>query len=179
MVTKAGKTVLDHDKKDFAWWSLTTTSKKNPCDEIALWCLCKQYFRHAVVYTPEHTWTTLQDKSLNLEQIDKVCDLHFVYMGYGKFGHIIHASTEESVKTTEIQPSIHSTARKVVTDEKCECTAITRTRYGQHPQWKTSAHIDYCSLNKGIDRSAVKSPTKGKKQKLQIFRKISKLFHTI
>ena len=104
MVTKGGKTVLDHDKKDFAWWSLTTTSKKNPCDEIALWCLCKQYFRHAVVYTPEHTWTTLQDKSLNLKQIDKVCDLHFVYMGYGKFGHITHASTEESVKTTEIQP---------------------------------------------------------------------------
>ena len=43
-ITKAGKTVLDHDNKDVSWWVLTTTSKKNPCDEIALWCLCKQYF---------------------------------------------------------------------------------------------------------------------------------------
>ena len=46
---------------------------------------------------PEHTWTTLQDKSLSLEQIDKVCDLHFVYMGYGKFGHITHKSTLQCV----------------------------------------------------------------------------------
>ena len=134
IVTQASKTVLNHDNKDFAWWSLTTTCKKNPCDEIALWCLCKQYFRHAVVYTPEETWTMLQDKSLSLEQIDKVCDLHFVYMGYGKFRHIMHKSTEETVRTTEIQPPIRSIPRKVVTDEKCERTAIARTRYGQHPQ---------------------------------------------
>ena len=52
----------------------------------------------------EYTWTTLQDKSLNLEQIDKVCDLHFVYMGYSKFGHITHASTEESVKPPKYNP---------------------------------------------------------------------------
>ena len=44
MVTQAGKTVLEQNNKNYAWLSLTTTSKKNPCDEIALWCLCKQYF---------------------------------------------------------------------------------------------------------------------------------------
>ena len=125
-IIKASKTVLEHDNKDFAWWALTTTSKKNPCDEIALWCLCKQYFRHAVVYTPEHTWTTLQDKTLSLEQIDKVCDLHFFYMGYSKFGHITHKAND-TVKTAKIQPSIRSIPRRVVTPKTVECIAITRT----------------------------------------------------
>ena len=164
-ITKAGKNVLDHNNKDFSWWYLTTMSKKNPCDEIVLWCLCKQYFRHAVVYTPDHTWTTLQDKTLSLEQIDQVCDLHFVYMGYGKFGHITHKTTNEQVKTADIQPSIRSTTRKVVTETVCEQRAITRIRHGQHPPRKTSAHIDYCNLNKGISRPQVKSPNKGKKRR--------------
>ena len=164
IITQASNTVLDHDSKNFAWWSLTTTSKKNPCDEIALWCLCKQYFRHAIVYTPEHTWTTLQDKTLSLEHIDKVCDLHFVYLGYGKFGHITHKSTDESVNTNLVQTSIRSTVRKVATDQPSEHTPISCTRYGQHPQRSTSVHIDYCNLNKGLDHPTVKSPTKGKKR---------------
>ena len=122
------------------WWSLSTTSKKNPCDEIALWCLCKQYFRHAVVYTPDHTWTTLQDKSLSLEQIDKVCDLHFVYMGYGKFGHITTIN-EDPVKSTELQPAIRGTSRKVATASIPDKIVITRTRHGQHPPRNTSIHM--------------------------------------
>ena len=77
---------------------------KNPADELAIWCLGKQFFCHAVVYTPEHTWTTLLDKSLSLEQIDKVCDIHLIYMGYGKFRHITHTS-EEMLKTVELQPA--------------------------------------------------------------------------
>ena len=165
-ITKAAEKVLSHDKKNISWWYLTTMSNKNPCDEIALWCLCKQYFRHAVVYTPYHTWTTLQDKTLSAEQIDQVCDLHFVYMGYGKFGHITHKISNEPVKTADIQPSIRSTTRKVLTatENVCEKRAIARIRHGQHPPRNTSAHIDYCNLNKGISRPRVKSPTKGKKR---------------
>ena len=164
MIIQSGKNVLDYDHKDYAWWSLTTTSRKNPCDEIALWCLCKQYYRHAVVYTPEHTWTTLQDKTLSVEQIDKVCDLHFVYMGYGKFGHITHKSND-LVKTAEIQPVIQSMMRKVLTDTPVERPAINRTRHGHRPQRTTSVHMDYCNLNKGLDPPKVKSPTKSRKRK--------------
>ena len=116
------------------------------------------------MYTPEHTWTTLQDKTLSVKQIDRVCDLHFVYMGYGKFGHITH-KTNDPVKTAEIQPSIRGITRKVVTNKTVERTAISRTRHGHHPQCTTSVHIDYCNLNKGQDLPKVKSPTKGRKRR--------------
>ena len=88
-ISEAGTIMLNHDNKDYAWWTLTTTHKKNPVDKLLLWCLCKMLFKHAIVYTPDHTWTTLRDKSLSVEDIDKTCDLHVAYMGYGKFAHII------------------------------------------------------------------------------------------
>ena len=94
-----------------------------------------------------------------------MCDFHFVYMGYGKFGHITHKSANEHVNTNTVQTSIRSTAQKVVTSEPSDRTPISRTHHGQHPPQTISAHIDYCNLNKGLDRPAVKSPTKGKKRR--------------
>ena len=60
-------------------------------------------FKQSVVYTPDHTWTTLRDKSLSVEDIDKTCDLHFAYMGYGKFAHIIPRDTKITVT---VQPTL-------------------------------------------------------------------------
>ena len=162
LVTLAGENVLKQDKKDMAWWMLTTTNKKNPADELALWCLCKQFYRHAVVYTPDHTWTTLKDKSVPIEQIDTVCDIHLIYMGYGKFG-LVKPISEDHVKSTDLQPAIQE-SRKVVT-AKPKRTAIQRTRHGQHPARSTSAHINYKDLNKGLDPTLTTTSQKGKKRK--------------
>ena len=113
-----------------------------------------------MVYTPDHTWTTLKDKSLPLDQIDSVCDIHLIYMGYGKFG-LVKPIGDELVKSTDLQPAIQE-SRKVLT-RKPTRTVIQRTRHGQHPARSISAHIDYKTLNKGLDNTPVKSPTKGKK----------------
>ena len=55
-ITEAGTVMLNNDKKDYSWWILTTTHRKNPVDELSLWCLCKMLYKHAVVYTPDYTW---------------------------------------------------------------------------------------------------------------------------
>ena len=51
------------------------------------------------------------------------------------FGHITHKISNEPVKTADIQPSIRSTTRKVltVTENVCEKRAIARVQHGQHP----------------------------------------------
>ena len=104
-VTEAGTVTLNHDKKDFSWWILTTTHKKNPVDELSLWGLCKMLFKHAVVYTPDYTWTTLRDKSLDIEEIDKICDIHLAYMGYGKFASI---TPKDPNVTVGAQPTLQT-----------------------------------------------------------------------
>ena len=162
LVTAAGENILKYDKKDMAWWALTTTNKKNPADELALWCLCKQFYRHAVVYTPDHTWTTLKDKSAPIDQIDRVCDIHLIYMGYGKFG-LVKPISEDHVKSTDLQPAIQE-SRKVVT-MKPKRTVIQRTRHGKHPARNTSAHINYKDLNEGESSTPKIMSPRGKKRK--------------
>ena len=124
-VSEAGTVILKHDDKDYAWWILTTTHRKNPVDELALWCLCKMTFRHAVVYTPGHTWTTLKDKNMTIEEIDKVCDLHFAYMGYGKFAHI--RPINNTVSMTNVLPTMQTlTTNTPTASEEPTKTPISR-----------------------------------------------------
>ena len=146
-VTEAGTVMFAHDCKDFPWWILTTTHKTNPVDELSLWCLCKMYYRHAVVYTLDHTWTMLKDKSLSVAEIDKVCDLHLAYLGYGKFASI--TPRDETVNTTEVQPTIKTLTTKKASPVAAPIQPIARVRHGQHPSRTMSAHIEYFTLNKG------------------------------
>ena len=162
-VNEAGTVILKHDDKDYSWWILTTTHRKNPVDELALWCLCKMTFRHVVVYTPGHTWTTLKDKHMTIEEIDKVCDLHFAYMGYSKFAWI--RPVNNTVSTTNVLPTMQTltTSTPTASEEPIK-TPISRNRHGLHPSRTTSAHINYFNLNQGQDTSDKKSPC-ARKQK--------------
>ena len=113
-------------------------------------------FRHAVMYTPRHTWTTLKDKNLSIEETDKVCDLHFAYMGYGKFTQITPINS--SVSTTSVLPTMKTLTIDTDTSrEEPVKTPITRNRHGAHPSRTTSAHINYYNLNHGQDLSDKKS----------------------
>ena len=155
--------ILKHDGKDYPWWILTTTHRKNPVDELALWCLCKMTFQHAVVYTPGHTWPTLKDKHMTIEEIDKVCDLHFAYMGYGKFARI--RPVNNTVSMTNVLPTMQTLTSNMPTAlEEPLKTPITRNRHGLHPSHTTSAHINYFNLNQGQDTSDKKSPRIRKKK---------------
>ena len=154
-ISEAGTVILKHDDKDYSWWILTMTHKKNPVDELALWCLCKMTYRHAVVYTLDHTWTTLKNKNMTVEEINKVCDLHFAYMGYGKFASIM--PVDHTVTSTNVLPTMQTlTTRKGLTTEIK--TPISRNHHGQHPSGTVSAHIDYFNLNQGQGPSERKSP---------------------
>ena len=144
-ISEAGTVIWRHDNKDYSWWILTTTHKKNPVDELALWCLCKMTYRHAVVYTPDHTWTTLKNKNMKKQEIDKVCDLHFAYMGYSQFAKI--TPIDHTVTSTNVLPTMQTlTTRKGLTTEVNTKTPISRNRHGQHPSRTISAHIDYFNL---------------------------------
>ena len=145
-ITEAGTVMLNNDKKDYSWWILTTTHRKNPVDELSLWCLCKMLYKHAVVYTPDHTWTTLRDKSLDIAEIDKICDVHLAYMGYGKFACI--TQKDENV-TVGVQPTLQTLSIKPKPPVATPKQPINRTRHGQHPTRTTSAHINYFDLNQG------------------------------
>ena len=160
-VTEAGTVMLNNDKKDYAWWILTTTHQKNPVDELSLWGLCKMLFKHAVVYTPDHTWTTLRDKSLEIEKIDKICDVHLAYMGYGKFASITPKDTNITVG---VQPTLQTLSVKPKHSSPSPKQPINRTRHGQHPSRTASAHINYFDLNQGESTKERKSPQKKKKR---------------
>ena len=162
-VTEAGTVMLNNDKKDYSWWILTTTHKNNPVDELSLWGLCKMLFKHAVVYTPDYTWTTLRDKSLDIVEIDKICDVHLAYMGYGKFASITPIDTNVTVG---VQPTLQtlSVKSKTIAPTPTPKQPISRTRHGQHPTRTTSAHINYFNLNQGDGTKERKSPRKQKRK---------------
>ena len=160
-VTEAGTVMFNNDKKDYPWWILTTTHRKNPVDELSLWGLCKMLFKHAVVYTPDNTWTTLKDKSLEIDEIDRICEVHLAYMGYGKFANITPKDTNITVG---VQPTLQTLSTKPKTNVPTPKQPINRTRHGQHPTRTTSAHVNYFDLNQGDSVKERKSPRKHKKK---------------
>ena len=137
-ITKAGTVMLNHDNKDYAWWILTTTHKKNPVDELSLWSLCKMLFKHAVVYTPDYTWTTLRDKTLPVDEIDKTCDLHFAYMGYRKFASI---TPRDNNVTVAVQPTLQILSSETQHRKDKETTKNT---YNENETWPAPLQDDQC-----------------------------------
>ena len=160
-VTEAGTVMFNNDKKSYPWWILTTTHRKNPVDELSLWGLCKMHFKHAVVYTADHTWTTLRDKSLEIAEIDKICDVYLAYMGYGKFANI---TAKDTNVTVGVQPTLQTLSNKPKINVPTPRQPTNRTRHGQHPTRTASAHINYFNLNQGDSVKERKSPRKHKKR---------------
>ena len=94
---------------------------------------------------------------MSIEETDKVCDLHFAYMGYGKFARITPINS--SVSTNNVLLTMKTlTISKPATCEEPAKTPITRNRHGAHPSQTTSAHINYYNLNQGQDLSEKRSP---------------------
>ena len=53
------------------------------CDEIALYILCRQYSRHAIVYATKGVWTTIQHANWSSPEIEANCDLMFIHTDKG------------------------------------------------------------------------------------------------
>ena len=74
------------DQKKFSSfdaWLVKLSLRNTVCDEIGLFVLCKQYSRHAIVYTTKGIWTTLQSSGLNSATIEEKCDLMFIHTDKG------------------------------------------------------------------------------------------------
>ena len=77
-------------KPDFSWWNLAIINKRRPGDELSLFCLCKIYHRHAIIYTEIDYWTTLADTDkLTEEDVISKCDIVLVYLGNNKFCEVV------------------------------------------------------------------------------------------
>ena len=118
-------------------------------------------YKHAVVYTLDYTWTTLRDKSLDIAEIDKICEVHLAYMGYGKFANITRK--DENV-TVGIQPTLQTLSVRPKAQVPTPKQPINRTRHGHHPTRTASAHINYFDLNHGDSTKERKSPRKQKRR---------------
>ena len=86
-------------KTNFNWWNLAIINKRRPGDELSLFCLCKIYHRHAIIYTEIDYWTTLEDtENLTEEEIVSKCDIVLVYLGDNKFCEVV--KTKNDSETT-------------------------------------------------------------------------------
>ena len=86
-------------------------------------------FKHAVVYTPDYTWTTLRDKSLEVKEIDKICEIHLAYMGYGKFASI---TPKDPKVTVGAQPTLQTLSAKPKITE-----STPKTAHQSYETWPT------------------------------------------
>ena len=85
-------------RTDFNWWILAIINKRRPGDELTLFCLCKIYHRHAIVYTENEYWTTLADtRNLTEDEVVSRCDIVLVYLGDNKFCEVVKSNKESSM----------------------------------------------------------------------------------
>ena len=78
------KEAVEYKKfSSFKAWIVKLSLRNTVCDEIALYVLCKQYSRHAIVYTTKGVWTTLHSSGLNSSEIEEKCDLMFIHTDKG------------------------------------------------------------------------------------------------
>ena len=86
-------------RDNFSTWSVMINMKKQPGNELTLYCLCKMYNRHATVYTTNGYWTTLKDDSSEVEVYAK-SDILLLYLGKNKFCEIYNKGTSECETNT-------------------------------------------------------------------------------
>ena len=67
-------------------WMSDMTDRNTPDDELAVFALSRLYKRHSVIYTKNHTWSTIStSKPLSEKDVYLACDVNFVQMGPRNF----------------------------------------------------------------------------------------------
>ena len=65
-------------------WAYRMSKETTPGDELALFILCRIYYRHAVVHTIQDPWCTVKTGEAGLSpDIENECDIILVYGTYG------------------------------------------------------------------------------------------------
>ena len=101
---------LKVQKKNIDEWIAVMTLNTTPGDEIALFALCKVYFKHAAIVTKYSTWTSIDRIDLDEDELLRKCDVALLYMGPGLFGQLVPKTTVQN--PMNILRSIPSTGRQ-------------------------------------------------------------------
>ena len=88
-VCNLAKTYFKSEHLNFTSWYIKTSNVNKAVDEIALFLLCKQYNRHAILVNRANYWSTL-DPASNLSELDTCskCDLGLIHLGSHKYALI-------------------------------------------------------------------------------------------
>ena len=87
-------------KPDFNWWKLAIINRKRPGNQLSLYCLCKIYHRHAIIYNETDYWTTIADmQNSTEEEIVNKCDIVLVYLGDNKFCEVLQCAKGTTKQT--------------------------------------------------------------------------------
>ena len=87
---------------DLMMWAYRMCKQTTPGDELALFILCKIYYRHAVIHTIKDPWCTVitGEKGVSPE-VENNCDIVLVYATFGFY----EAQCVNPVQTETAQPS--------------------------------------------------------------------------
>ena len=113
------KDAFDDHKYNLNMWTLIIINKRHPGNELTLYCLCKIYNPHAIIYDEIDYWTTLECNSQETEEsIVGKCDIVLIYLGNNKFCEVLQepGENEESMQTSRqrVTKSIHELTKDKV-----------------------------------------------------------------
>ena len=81
--------VLRHKNLSMETWLNRIIDQKCPADELVIYCLAKKYYKHVVIYTATHSWSTLaRHFTYTKEQICDKCPIQLIYRGEGRYAEI-------------------------------------------------------------------------------------------
>ena len=91
---------FNNQSTNLNWWTLAIINRKRPGDELTLYCLCKLYHRHAIVYNETDYWTTLDcGTDQSEETILEKCDIVLLNLGRNKFCEVIQNDPQQKNTT--------------------------------------------------------------------------------
>ena len=137
-------------------WNLLIGMKKRPGNELTLYCLCRMYNCHAVIYTNPGYWTTLKDDKHETEVCTK-CDIVMLYLGKNKFCEVTEtAASGKRKRATKSLSELVSIEKNTIptrqskprvrlnpTKHEHNTRGSIRKRNNERPGRKSSVRISY------------------------------------
>ena len=81
--------VLRHKNLSMDAWLNRIIDLKCPADKLVIYCLAKKYYKHMVIYTATHSWSTLaRHFTYTKEEIRDKCPIQLIYRGPGRYAEI-------------------------------------------------------------------------------------------
>ena len=128
--------VLRHKNLSMEAWLHNITDLKCPADELVIYCLAKKYYKHVVIYTATHSWSTLaRHFTYTKEEIRDKCQIQLIYRGPGRYAEICLIGMPRSY------------SNPAVTDSSSVKDEVKNESTNNEPSWKCSRTPETVSEN--------------------------------